>query len=538
MKKSYLIIIFAVVLHLVFVFLFLSAIAFGIRSCHNSRNDDKGKYTRDIITIENGMKLEYLSKTNSYSLYSRGECEETEIVIPSTYNDLPITSIGSYAFSGYEALTHITIPSTVTHIYASAFARCHGLTEVELPESLTYMGEDAFRSCESLTTVFLSESLTHIGGGAFSRCDNLQFNIYDNAKYLGSENNPYLALIIAVSTEITECVINPNTKILSEGNYFGGAFQECKKLTNITVPDSVTNIGRHAFEHCISLKEVTIGNGVKEIEEGTFENCSSLVSITLPDGITRIGDDAFKECVSLETFNFPKNLETIGDCAFENCVELKSIYLYENVVDVDADSFKNCSGLESITVSEGNSKYKSIDNCLLTDGANGMLLILGCKNSVIPEGVTAIFRAAFYCCKDLTNITLPSSLEYIDSYAFYECSGLTSVKIQGNVGVIDEYAFYGCSALTEILFSDGLTKIGERCFDGCVALEMVVLPVSVTHIEVCAFDNCDNLIIIYRGTVKQWNSIKKGHRGFFDSSKYTGKYTVRCTDGEIEEPSE
>ena len=110
------------------------------------------------------------------------------------------TSIGYSAFSNCTSLTSITIPEGVTDIGDMAFFNCTSLKSIKIPESVTSIGHSSFRSCSSLTNINIPEGVTSIGNSAFSFCNSLNYNEYDNAYYLGNENNPYLALIKAKDT--------------------------------------------------------------------------------------------------------------------------------------------------------------------------------------------------------------------------------------------------------------------------------------------------------------------------------------------------
>ncbi len=162
-------------------------------------------------------------------------------------------------------ITDLIIPNGVTSIGDSAFERCSGLTSVTIPNSVTSIGWGAFNYCGGLTNITIPDSVTFIGYYAFDNCVNLRYNEYDNAYYLGNENNPHFALMKAKNTNIDFCSINVNTKIISSN-----AFGDCGNLTNILIPDSITSIGDYAFE-----------------------NCSGLASVTIPDSVTSIGGGAF-----------------------------------------------------------------------------------------------------------------------------------------------------------------------------------------------------------------------------------------------------
>ena len=114
-----------------------------------------------------------------------------------------------------------------------------GKKEITVPstykgEAVTGIGEYAFSGCSSLTSITIPDSVMSIGRDAFYGCYNLQYNEYDNAYYLGNDNNPYLVLVEAKLTDITSCTINENTKIV-----YNSAFFQCSSLTRINYNGSI-----------------------------------------------------------------------------------------------------------------------------------------------------------------------------------------------------------------------------------------------------------------------------------------------------------
>ena len=103
----------------------------------------------------------------SYTVSGIGSCTDTEVVIPASYKGLPVTTIGSYAFSSCTSLTSVVIPDGVTSIGYGVFQYCYSLTSVVISDSVTSIGDYVFKNCSGLTSVVIPDSVTSIGEGAF-----------------------------------------------------------------------------------------------------------------------------------------------------------------------------------------------------------------------------------------------------------------------------------------------------------------------------------------------------------------------------------
>ena len=119
------------------------------------------------------------------------------------------------------------------------------------------------------------------------------------------------------------------------------------------------------------------------------------------------------------------------------------------------------------------------------------------KNVIIKNGVTTIYKGAFFFCTDLKSITIPDSVTTICDSAFSGCTSLTSVTIPDSVTAIGDETFYGCKSLTSITIPASVTAIGDGAFAGCTSLTSITIPDSVTTIGEGAFKDCENLKIIH-----------------------------------------
>ena len=147
------------------------------------------------------------------------------------------------------------------------------------------------------------------------------------------------------------------------------AFKDCIGLTSITIPDSVTEIGGEAFWGCTSLTSITIPDGVAEIRERVFQGCTSLTSITIPDSVTEIGEFAFKDCTALTSITIPDSVTKIDRIAFVGCTGLTSITIPDSVTEIGWGAFKGCTNLTSITIPDnvtkiGEDAFENIPNII------------------------------------------------------------------------------------------------------------------------------------------------------------------------------
>ncbi len=336
-------------------------------------------------------------------------------------------------------------------------------------------------------------------------------------------------------------------KVISIGDY---AFQYCRRLTSVTIPNSVTSIGEYAFEGCHSMTSIgvdsenlnyssldgvlfdkgkkvlvsypkgkegayAIPNSVTSIGESAFQYCQRLTSVTIPNSVTTIGKSAFTGCGALTSVTIPNSVTTIGDYAFCYCWRLTSVTIGNSVTTIGEYAFERCDALTSVT----------IPNSVTSIGNRAFYWCDNLTSVVIGNSVTAIGEQAFSFCKNLTAIqvdnsninfssldgvlfdkekelliacpggkerayTIPNSVTTIGDNAF-ALARLTSVTIPNSVTSIGNNAFIECDGLRSITIPNSVTTIGKSAFEWCEWLASVTIGSSVKSIGDRAFQYCD-----------------------------------------------
>ena len=274
----------------------------------------------------NGISVSFKYKLNDAGQVTDLVCTNASalsgsVTVPGTLEGKTVVSLGNNAFKGASNITSVVIPESIKEIGLWAFSDCTSLSNVNLG-NVEKLSDKAFNNCTALTSIKLPKTLTKIASGApFSGCTNL--------KHIELENGmTVIPNYVCASTPITE----------------------------ITIPNTVKEIGLWAFSDCTSLSNVNLGN-VEKLSDKAFNNCTALTSIKLPKTLTKIASGApFSGCTNLKhielengmtvipnyvcastpitEITIPNTVKEIGLWAFSDCTFLKKIKILDNVTDM------------------------------------------------------------------------------------------------------------------------------------------------------------------------------------------------------------
>ena len=336
--------------------------------------------------------------------------EGGDVVIPNN-----VSKLDNDAFYNCDKITSVTIPASVTSIGDRSFCRCKNLksinvengnknyvsidgvlysadrktllfypegkdTSFDIPDFVENISDCAFEGNATLRSVNIPSSVKKVGSSPFHDCYSLTYNHFDNAKYLGNRENPYLILMAADTTAITSCEIHANCQII-----YRSAFFTCRKIASLNIPKSIKNIGFNAFVGVKNIVysgkatdneqwgaltvngtfdgdfiyadaaktkltayngqggDVVIPQSVKTIGEYAFYEGENITSVTIPSSVTAIDMWAFYACKKLTTIDIPASVTAIGKYAFYACTELKKATVGNPKASVGENAFVGCN---------------------------------------------------------------------------------------------------------------------------------------------------------------------------------------------------
>ena len=451
--------------------------------------------------------LSYTYTGDGYAIVGGYNGSTSNIFVPDIHNDgthgnAKITSIADHAFIGNTKIVNLMIPDTITSVGSSAFTNCSNIISVRIPKSVTSIGLPALSGCSKITSIIVDP-----------------YNqVYD------SRNNCNAILETATNRLVAGCqntVIPIGTKIVGKQ-----AFERITSLTEIVVPDSVVTIESAVFNGCTELTKITLSNNLVTLDNYAL-NATKIEELYVPATLTNIGTtcaivsfslnkievntanskfDSRNNCNAIvetatnklilgcETTTIPDTVVEIGDYAF-NQSKLSKLVISKNVTTISTSAFGGCNYITEVVVDSANTKFDSRNNCNAIIETATNTLVMGFKNSTIPNTVTSIGNAAFRRIM-IQSITIPNSVTSIGDEAFY-ATALKSITIPSSVKSIGIRVFSFNANLTEITVDSGNTTFDSRNNSNAIietatntliaGCKSSIVPDTITEIGTYAF---------------------------------------------------
>ena len=413
-----------------------------------------------------------------------------------------IRDIASCAFE-FSRVSAIVIPDSVVAIQSRAFTDSDNLQSVNIPDSVLTMGECIFDDCDALSTIEISPD--------HPKYECLDLCLVDKDR----------KEILSASGAIEGKYVIPEG-VTAIG---AGAFQGCRYLKELYIPNRVKDIGPYAFstdtviktcknspaqEYCkfneryrfTEMTKEEFAEAVKELEgkteykspwswdnwretngshvSGPYRysvNSDGTATITyvnefIKDGnipaeldghkVTTIDNMAFFSCEGLKEVVIPEGVTSIGDCVFESCNQLETIRIPDSLNSINGQFISYCPNVKNIEISPDHPVLKIESNALINTRTGSMLCLLDREST--------------------GTYTVPPEVRILDDGVF-EDSKYSAIILPDGLKKIGSHAFISCASLKELVLPEGVTNIGSQAFYDCPLLETINIPDSVIYIE-------------------------------------------------------
>ena len=401
--------------------------------------------------------------------------------VPSYIGDKPVTEIKTSAFEYKTDITKVVIPDTVTSIGSGAFKGCNAVEDITLPFVGTSMTSE-YSSGKVFGYIFGSYGPV----SSSSRTSNGSYTYQSGDGYYIPKS--IRKVTITLQTEIPTC-----------------AFQNCDLIEEIQIPELTTKIGNSAFYYCEKL------NKLNSTEDGTYNlpkqitqiegNCfyyNKLLQKMNCGNLTSIGLNAFNNCVMLQAFE-TSALQTIGGLAFSECTMLGIVQTGDVLQTIGQSAFNGCTALLQFN-STANGKFVIPD----TVTSIGSGAFKGCD---AVEDITLPFVG--------TSMTSEYSSGKVFGYIFgsYGPVSSSSRTSNGSYTYQSGDGYYIPKSIRKVTITLQ-TEIPAYAFQNCDLIEEIILPTTFVSAGTGAFTNC-TATISYSAKSSVWDgtSVAEAYAG-------------------------
>lgn len=507
----------------------------------------------------------FFLSSNSNHFYLKNNAKEWEEVTSITIPDT-ITTIKTSQFYGFNNVLSIVLSDSIKSIGTYAFYDCSSLTSMIIPESVTSIAADAFHSCYRLVEIYNYSSLNIITGSE----DYGKLGFYAKVVHMKVEPSnlfktddgyifykDFLGKLSLISYEGKDTdIILPTSMDGIKYSIHDYAFDRKEKLTDITIPNSITSIGNNVFGGCSNLMNIYYNGSIEDwcnlsfntpsanpmfsalhfYQKNSNDEWEEVTSIEIPKTITKLGNYQFLGFNSVTSITLPNNLISIGTSSFYDCSNLESITIPNSVTSIGRDVFLECINLE----------YAMIPVLAIPSLPKDIV-----KEVVVTNGNT-IEEAAFSNFSSLEKIVLPNSIKSIGNNAFGGCKNLVSITIpfvgssivatlNTHFGYIfgatssNDQSQYVPVSLRDVIITGG-EYITNEAFLDCSSIENITIPNSIKSIGTKAFYNCSSLKnIYYEGSIADWCKLSFKDNAYGNPMYYASHFYQKNNNKEWEE---
>jgi hypothetical protein len=407
--------------------------------------------------------------------------------------DIPsgVTTLGTNVLTGTDSIERITVrpgnnsKSVATFnfrylfgggtVFNSAVNVPLSLETVIVSEGETTIPSDFLRDLPMITEVVMPKSITTMGTAVLLGANKLNKLTWTFTSSVDGAANSFLSfafnnthtVVTNVPTTLENVTINKTT-LTKIGSY---AFYNIASLTQINLPNNITELGTHGFAHAAvntsKIKEISLPSSLLAIPANLFLNNSSVTDIELPENLVTIGASAFQNTTSLDEIEIPNTVTTIGANILTGSNSLEKLTYSNNSLPANTRYLRYFFGGTSVTAGVVPQSLKTVE---ITTG-------------------DALVASYFESITTIETIFLPSTIATINNRAFFGMTALRQVAVLGSIPTPDR-----------VVLPSALTTLGTSVFQNAASIRHVTIPAAITQMPVDTFNGATELTTVVTGT--------------------------------------